>query len=372
MRLQVPWEWAEWLVGLDIYAGSWVYMDIETPFGAIRLVVPPWDIPIGTWLLDTLYSIAWWVNQPLALIDGWLTDLDGWLTNLNEQVTDNAAYLFGDFTTWIEGIRSELQAAIDGGFVSVGEWLWSLQTGVNELWTAVNDNVNQWLQSLNDQLNELGEHTYHVIGPILTDWQPHIEEAKAFANDPWDYLHGRVIVPIVDNIHEWNGPLVDALDWLGAVRGELTELTSNPTRWVLNKAHDALSRSPLEVKGMAVGLLVALWRGGAEDLPEGDYDPVELAELRAAIQRYFPPEQWRNAELIATCETPSLNRNAWNRDGEDSRGIFQINVGPGANPQYANLDLFDLDTNVRIAAEVYRSWGNWGPWFTCAQRFGLL
>jgi hypothetical protein len=42
---------------------------------------------------------------------------------------------------------------------------------------------------------------------------------------------------------------------------------------------------------------------------------------------------------------------AWNQSGEDSRGIYQINLD--ANPRYAGLDLFDPVVNANIAARDF-------------------
>ena len=54
---------------------------------------------------------------------------------------------------------------------------------------------------------------------------------------------------------------------------------------------------------------------------------------------------------------------AHNTNGEDSRGIFQINVAPNANPGYAAEDLFDPWTNARVAHEIWQARG-WQPWTT--------
>jgi len=76
------------------------------------------------------------------------------------------------------------------------------------------------------------------------------------------------------------------------------------------------------------------------------------------------------AVKIAQCES-GFNTLAWNRDGEDSRGLMQINVSPSANPQYATLDLFDPVINTQVAYQIYLDWGkNFKAW-TCARILNL-
>ena len=85
------------------------------------------------------------------------------------------------------------------------------------------------------------------------------------------------------------------------------------------------------------------------------------ARYRALIRVFFPRAAWNCAAGILMCESGG-NPFAHNPSGEDSRGLYQINVGPGANPQYATLDLYDPVINVAVASVIYRGWGNWGPW----------
>jgi hypothetical protein len=77
------------------------------------------------------------------------------------------------------------------------------------------------------------------------------------------------------------------------------------------------------------------------------------------------------AVQIAQCES-GFNTNAHNTSGEDSRGIWQINVSSSANPQYKNYDLFDPQVNANVAYQIYKAWGNnFGAW-TCAKILGLV
>ncbi len=85
----------------------------------------------------------------------------------------------------------------------------------------------------------------------------------------------------------------------------------------------------------------------------------------ALIQKYFPREQWENARRVMQAESHGDAR-AHNTNGEDSRGLFQINVGPGANTGLAKYNLFDPETNVRLAAQKWQGEG-WRPWTTAVQ-----
>lgn len=106
-------------------------------------------------------------------------------------------------------------------------------------------------------------------------------------------------------------------------------------------------------------------------LPSFALTPLSNAEQVAlAVIRYFPRDQWGNALNVFRLES-GYDPNAHNTNGEDSRGIAQINVAPGANPQYADADLFDIETNVAIASQIYAQWGNWGAWFNSAVALGL-
>lgn len=73
---------------------------------------------------------------------------------------------------------------------------------------------------------------------------------------------------------------------------------------------------------------------------------------------------------IARCES-SFNTNAHNTSGEDSRGLFQINVSPGANPQYSNLDLFNPAVNAAVAYQIFKNNENSFRRWTCAVNLGL-
>ena len=101
------------------------------------------------------------------------------------------------------------------------------------------------------------------------------------------------------------------------------------------------------------------------------------------IQRYFPPEQWENADCISMKEDPSQDPSAVNEEGAidcgqgvvaraRSWGLFQIldacwnpdmpNNSPFTPEQWANR----LDPNVNTwMASIIWSRSGWGAWTTC-------
>lgn len=71
-------------------------------------------------------------------------------------------------------------------------------------------------------------------------------------------------------------------------------------------------------------------------------------QVKSIMDRYGIPEYvW-----YPICMKESRgNPKAWNRAGEDSRGLFQINLH--AHPEYADLNLFDPRVNAEIAARDF-------------------
>ncbi len=92
--------------------------------------------------------------------------------------------------------------------------------------------------------------------------------------------------------------------------------------------------------------------------------------FRTLIAQHFPRAAWEHTALIANCES-GFNPRAHNTAGEDSRGWFQINVVPAANPDLLALgDLFDPAVNVRAARIVWGRQG-WRAWLNCARATGV-
>ena len=94
------------------------------------------------------------------------------------------------------------------------------------------------------------------------------------------------------------------------------------------------------------------------------------AEIKSCIRRAgFRGIDLNAAARIAFCES-SWNPSAHNTQGEDSRGLFQINVN--AHPQYLSVDLFDPQINCNIAYELYSKRNNTFQDWTCAHMLGLV
>jgi len=74
------------------------------------------------------------------------------------------------------------------------------------------------------------------------------------------------------------------------------------------------------------------------------------------------------ATKICFCES-GFNSTAHNTNGEDSRGLMQINVD--AHPEYKYLNLFDPEINAQIAYEIFSESGNFKAW-SCAKQLGLV
>jgi hypothetical protein len=84
----------------------------------------------------------------------------------------------------------------------------------------------------------------------------------------------------------------------------------------------------------------------------------------AARQAGFSPDQAVTMTAIALAESGG-NPGAHNSTGEDSRGLWQINLSPQANgnaPWATTLDLFDPVDNARAAWEVSRHGADISPW----------
>lgn len=90
----------------------------------------------------------------------------------------------------------------------------------------------------------------------------------------------------------------------------------------------------------------------------------EVAGL-AAI--YWPAQEVVRALEVARCES-GLNTGAWAQVGEDSRGLWQLNLR--AHPQWAPWNLFDPQINAYFAYHLWAIAG-WGPW-TCAHELGYV
>lgn len=93
-------------------------------------------------------------------------------------------------------------------------------------------------------------------------------------------------------------------------------------------------------------------------------------EITALAGLYFPQDQVTNAVNVANLES-GWRTGAWNADGEDSRGLWQINVVDAAHPEMAKWNLFDPQINAYFAGRIYAAAGNWRDWLNSAIRLGL-
>lgn len=107
------------------------------------------------------------------------------------------------------------------------------------------------------------------------------------------------------------------------------------------------------------------------------YPPIPLSarilrrcEVGALAALYFPLEQIDNAVDVARLES-GFDTGAWNNQGEDSRGLWQINVDPAAHPGLAEYNLFDPQVNAYFAAEIWQASG-WRAWLRSATALGLI
>jgi len=91
-------------------------------------------------------------------------------------------------------------------------------------------------------------------------------------------------------------------------------------------------------------------------------------EVTLLAAMYWPYAEIDNAVNVAQLES-GWHTDAHNTTGEDSRGLWQINVQ--AHPTYACLNLFDPQVNAWAAYQVWVDAGSWRPWRNAATKLGL-
>jgi hypothetical protein len=94
---------------------------------------------------------------------------------------------------------------------------------------------------------------------------------------------------------------------------------------------------------------------------------LQESEVLGLAYLYWPSNQWENATKIAKCES-GYETGAWAYIGEDSRGLWQLNVE--AHPEMGQYDLFDPQINAYFAHKLWAEQG-WGPW-TCAKILNIV
>jgi TolA-binding protein len=83
---------------------------------------------------------------------------------------------------------------------------------------------------------------------------------------------------------------------------------------------------------------------------------------RSTVAAYFPASQV-NSALLAMRRESSCNPNAVSPSGD--YGLMQIHFAAHSKKVGGNVKaLFDPQTNVKVAAQVYKESGGWGPWTT--------
>ena len=92
-------------------------------------------------------------------------------------------------------------------------------------------------------------------------------------------------------------------------------------------------------------------------------------EVEAIVKCYFPPDEVLNAINIAHIESDFWTA-AHNQDGEDSRGLFQINLQ--AHPHLQRYNLFDPQINAYFAHVIWQEAEGWTPWLNAAKKLGLI
>lgn len=97
---------------------------------------------------------------------------------------------------------------------------------------------------------------------------------------------------------------------------------------------------------------------------------LRRCEVSALAALYFPLEHIDNAVDVAQLES-GWRTEAWNTNGEDSRGLWQINVVDAAHPELRGVNLFDPQVCAYYAAQIWRASG-WRAWYNSAVKLGLL
>jgi hypothetical protein len=91
------------------------------------------------------------------------------------------------------------------------------------------------------------------------------------------------------------------------------------------------------------------------------------------IKKYFPEDEYENALLVCNWESgfkyDSINYNS-DRHSSVDKWLFQINDYWHAD-KYKWVDIYDPETNIRIASEIFKEANNsWSQWYA-ARNIGL-
>ena len=97
---------------------------------------------------------------------------------------------------------------------------------------------------------------------------------------------------------------------------------------------------------------------------------LQFFEVWALAALYWPGPEVLNAVRVGELES-GFQTHAHNTAGEDSRGIWQINVAEGAHPELEQYNLFDPQVNAYFAAMIWRASG-WQAWYNSARTLNLI
>lgn len=103
------------------------------------------------------------------------------------------------------------------------------------------------------------------------------------------------------------------------------------------------------------------------ELPVSDR-VLTRTEVTLLLAAYFPATIVDHMADIAFLES-GYHTAAWNQNGENSRGLLQINLD--AWPQFGEWNLFDPQLNCFFAKQVYDRQG-YAAWYNSATSLGLL
>lgn len=105
---------------------------------------------------------------------------------------------------------------------------------------------------------------------------------------------------------------------------------------------------------------------GLAGLGQADLSAAQISQYAASAG--FQGNDLATAVAIAMAESSgnpgAIGDSTLAPTNGPSYGLWQINIGSKANPQYASQNLFDPQTNANAAYALYSAAGGFGPWST--------
>jgi hypothetical protein len=96
---------------------------------------------------------------------------------------------------------------------------------------------------------------------------------------------------------------------------------------------------------------------------------LSRAEVWGLATIYFPLAEREHAVDVCFLES-GFHTGVHNASGEDSRGLWQVNVAEASYPALAKYNLYDPMLNAFWAAYIFKGRG-WSPWHNSAIKLGL-